>query len=97
MSMPISPRRIGRWSASHRWRALILWVSFAAACVTLGAVTGTTTLSGGAVGESAAAARPAVLSGDSCGACPSGTRDRHEGGVNERTVHDRQPAYQLLR
>src|SRR5215470_15784617 len=51
--LPISPARIGRWSASHPWRALIIWVTFVAACVALGAMAGTRTLSDGAVGESA--------------------------------------------
>ena len=53
MNARISPGRIGRWSASHPWRALIIWFAFVAACVALGAVTGTRTLSDGAVGESA--------------------------------------------
>jgi RND superfamily putative drug exporter len=53
MSIRISPGRIGRWSASHPWRALIIWFVFAAACVALGAATGTRALSDGAVGESA--------------------------------------------
>ena len=53
MSIRISPGRIGRWSASHPWRALITWFVFVAACVALGAATGTKSLSDGAVGESA--------------------------------------------
>jgi len=53
MSIRISTGRIGRWSASHPWRALMIWFSFVAACVALGAAAGTSTLSGGAVGESA--------------------------------------------
>jgi RND superfamily putative drug exporter len=53
MSIRISPGRIGRWSASHPWRALLIWAAFVAACVALGAAAGTSTLSDGAVGESA--------------------------------------------
>jgi RND superfamily putative drug exporter len=53
MSIRISPGRIGRWSASHPWRALITWFVLVAACVALGAATGTRTLSDGGVGESA--------------------------------------------
>ena len=53
MSIRISPRRIGRWSATHPWRALTIWFVFVAVCVALGAAAGTTTLSDGAVGESA--------------------------------------------
>jgi putative drug exporter of the RND superfamily len=53
MNVRISPRRVGRWSASHPWRALTIWFVFVAVCVALGAATGTTTLSDGAVGESA--------------------------------------------
>jgi RND superfamily putative drug exporter len=53
MSTRISPGRIGRWSASHPWRALLIWFVFVAGCVAIGAATGTSTLSDGAVGESA--------------------------------------------
>ena len=53
MSIRISPRRIGSWSASHPWRALAIWFIFVAVCVALGVAAGTTTLSDGAVGESA--------------------------------------------
>jgi RND superfamily putative drug exporter len=53
MSTRVSRGRIGRWSASHPWRALIIWFTFVAACVTLVAAAGTRTLSDGAVGESA--------------------------------------------
>ncbi len=53
MSSYFSPRRIGRWSAGHPWRALVVWFSFVVACVAVGAATGTRALSSGAVGESA--------------------------------------------
>jgi len=53
MSTRISPGRIGRWSASHPWRALMIWFVFVAGCVAIGAATGTSTLSDGAVGDSA--------------------------------------------
>jgi len=53
MSTRISPGRIGRWSASHPWRALMIWFAFVAGCVAIGAATGTSTLSDGAVGDSA--------------------------------------------
>ena len=53
MKARLSPQRIGRWSAAHPWRALIVWFVFVAACVALGARTGTQSLSDGAVGESA--------------------------------------------
>ena len=53
MKARLSPQRIGRWSAAHPWRALIVWLVFVAACVALGARTGTQSLSDGAVGESA--------------------------------------------
>ena len=53
MNTRVSTGSIGRWSASHPWRALIIWFGFVAACVAIGAATGTTTLSDGAVGESA--------------------------------------------
>jgi RND superfamily putative drug exporter len=49
----ISPGHIGRWSARHPWRALAIWLGFVAACVALGAMTGTQTLPSGATGESA--------------------------------------------
>ena len=49
----ISPRGVGRWSARHPWRALLIWFAFVASCVAIGAATGTSTLSNGAVGESA--------------------------------------------
>jgi RND superfamily putative drug exporter len=44
---------IGRWSINHPWRALAAWIVFVAACVALGAISGTKTLDNGAVGESA--------------------------------------------
>jgi RND superfamily putative drug exporter len=53
MSTRISPGRVGRWSASHPWRALLIWFAFVAGCVAIGAATGTSTLSDGAVGDSA--------------------------------------------
>src|SRR5215470_3552367 len=53
MSIRISPGRIGRWSARHPWRALMIWFVFVASCVAIGAAAGTSTLSDGAVGESA--------------------------------------------
>jgi hypothetical protein len=37
MSARFSTGRIGRWSASHPWRALLIWFSFVAACLALGA------------------------------------------------------------
>jgi len=52
-ALPISPGRIGRWSARHPWRALAIWLGFVTSCVALGAVTGTRTLPNGAAGESA--------------------------------------------
>jgi RND superfamily putative drug exporter len=57
MSTRLSPGRIGRWSARHPWRALLIWFAFVAGCVATGAATGTSTLSNGAVGESARATR----------------------------------------
>ena len=53
MNRRLSLTRIGRWSARHPWRAIGLWAAFVAACLALGAVSGTKTLSNGAVGESA--------------------------------------------
>jgi hypothetical protein len=53
MGIRISPGRIGRWSASHPRRALVIWFGFVAACVALGAAAGARTLSDGAVGKSA--------------------------------------------
>src|SRR6516225_9174245 len=53
MNSRISPGRIGGWSARHPWRALAIWVGFVAACVALGAATGTRVLPNGAAGESA--------------------------------------------
>jgi RND superfamily putative drug exporter len=53
MSTRLSAGRIGTWSASHPWLALVIWASFVAACLALGAATGTKTLSDGAVGETA--------------------------------------------
>src|SRR5215468_8340658 len=49
----LSPGRIGRWSASHPWRALMLWFGFVVGCVAAGAATGTSILSNGSVGQSA--------------------------------------------
>src|SRR5215470_5743228 len=53
MSIRLSPGRIGRWSARHPLRALLIWFAFVAICVAIGAATGTSTLSNGSVGESA--------------------------------------------
>jgi putative drug exporter of the RND superfamily len=53
MRTRISPGRLGRWSASHPWLSLLVWVTFVAACVAVGAATGTSTPSDGAAGESA--------------------------------------------
>ena len=49
----ISPGGVGRWSARHPWRALLIWVVFVACCVAVGAAAGTSALSNGSVGESA--------------------------------------------
>src|SRR5215469_15760307 len=49
----ISPGGVGRWSARHPWRALLIWFAFVASCVAIRAATGTSTLSNGSVGESA--------------------------------------------
>src|SRR5215469_9205539 len=53
MSTRSSAGRIGTWSASHPWLALIVWAGFVAACLALGAATGTKALSDGAAGETA--------------------------------------------
>jgi len=53
MSARISPRGVGRWSIRRPWLAIAAWLAFVAACVALGAATGTKELSNGAVGESA--------------------------------------------
>jgi putative drug exporter of the RND superfamily len=45
--------RIGRWSINHPRLALAAWLGFVAACLALGAVSGTKTLDNGAVGDSA--------------------------------------------
>jgi RND superfamily putative drug exporter len=48
--------RIARWSATHPWRAMALWVVFVAACITVGNVVGTKEADGGGnVGETARA------------------------------------------
>jgi RND superfamily putative drug exporter len=44
---------IGRWSRSHPWRAIAVWLAFVAAAVGVSLVTGSKTLQNGAVGESA--------------------------------------------
>jgi uncharacterized membrane protein YdfJ with MMPL/SSD domain len=44
---------VGRWSARHPWQAIGAWAAFVLVCVAIGTVTGTRTLSNGAVGESA--------------------------------------------
>src|SRR5262249_60440203 len=49
----ISPGGVGRWSARHPWRALLIWFAFVASCMAIGAATGTSALSDGSVGESA--------------------------------------------
>jgi putative drug exporter of the RND superfamily len=49
----VSPARIGRWSIRRPSLALGAWLGFVVCCVALGALTGTKTLSNGAVGESA--------------------------------------------
>ena len=33
--------RIARWSAEHRWRAVLGWVAFVAICVAVGGMAGT--------------------------------------------------------
>jgi RND superfamily putative drug exporter len=45
--------RIGHWSIRRPRTAIAAWIGFVAACVTLGAISGTKTLDNGAVGESA--------------------------------------------
>src|SRR5215472_3511867 len=52
----MSPGRIGRWSARHPWLALTIWVAFVVGCVAAGAAAGTSILSSGSVGQSAAGA-----------------------------------------
>jgi putative drug exporter of the RND superfamily len=48
--------RIARWSATHPWRAMALWVVFVAACITIGNVAGTKqATNNGNVGETARA------------------------------------------
>jgi len=43
---------IARWSATHPWRAMALWVLFVSACIAAGAFAGTNTGDGGgAIGE----------------------------------------------
>ena len=49
----VSPARVGRWSIRRPWLAIGAWLGFVAVCVAVGALTGTKTLSNGAVGESA--------------------------------------------
>jgi uncharacterized membrane protein YdfJ with MMPL/SSD domain len=44
---------IGRWSIRHPRLAVVAWLGFVAACLALGAISGTKTLDNGAVGESA--------------------------------------------
>jgi uncharacterized membrane protein YdfJ with MMPL/SSD domain len=53
MTIRPSPTRIGRWSARRPRLAIALWLLFVIGSVALGIVTGTKTLSNGAVGESA--------------------------------------------
>jgi len=45
--------RIGRWIIRHPRVAVAAWLVFVAACVALGAISGTKTLDNGAIGESA--------------------------------------------
>src|SRR5262245_7697575 len=33
--------RVARWSATHPWRAMALWVAFVVACIAVGSVVGT--------------------------------------------------------
>jgi putative drug exporter of the RND superfamily len=48
--------RIARWSATHPWRAMALWLVFVAACIAAGNLAGTVdTKNGGNVGETARA------------------------------------------
>jgi RND superfamily putative drug exporter len=44
---------IGRWSARHPWRAIVVWVAFVSLALAGVAVTGTKSLWNGSVGESA--------------------------------------------
>ena len=53
MRNPVSPGRIGRWSARHPWRAIALWLVFVLCCVAAGVATGTEELENGSVGEAA--------------------------------------------
>jgi putative drug exporter of the RND superfamily len=53
----ISPSSLGRWSARHPWRAIVLWLAFVVFAVAALAVTGSNQLQSGAVGESARAER----------------------------------------
>src|SRR4051812_39720005 len=34
--------RVARWSATHPWRAIAMWMVFVAVCFTAGSMTGTT-------------------------------------------------------
>jgi RND superfamily putative drug exporter len=51
--------RIGRWSATHPWRAISLWLAFVASCVLIGELAGLHSMSNvdGTVGQSGHAAR----------------------------------------
>jgi uncharacterized membrane protein YdfJ with MMPL/SSD domain len=53
VSIGVRPGTIGRWSATHPWRAVVAWLAFVVAVVALAAVGGTKELGNGAVGESA--------------------------------------------
>jgi RND superfamily putative drug exporter len=50
--------RAARWSATHPWRAIAMWLAFVAACIAIGQAAGTRTATGldQAVGESGRAA-----------------------------------------
>jgi len=48
--------RIARWSATHPWRAMALWLVFVVACITVGNMVGTVdATNSGNVGETARA------------------------------------------
>jgi len=43
MAMPKQPTtvRVARWSATHPWRAIVMWIAFVAICLVVGGVAGT--------------------------------------------------------
>jgi uncharacterized membrane protein YdfJ with MMPL/SSD domain len=55
MRARLSPARIGRWSASHPWRAIVGWIVFVVVAVATLAVTGSKQLQSGETGETARA------------------------------------------